>query len=166
MIAMRILDIKEFMTAFLAREHFDEYELTEAQITTFCTFQIDGRYEREYFQDSDASADEDDASQIKWGLVRRQCFDLIKGKRTPLSFRFVIFYPRDKVRPLLEERGAAAEADNVSGLCLNLRYDGTNLLLTTGCSMKSFSRDRSAENVWDDEAASIMSGLGIACEKL
>ena len=171
MIALRILDIKKFMAAFLVRETFDEYSLIEAQITTFCTFQIDGRLERDFF-DEGAPAEHEGAAPpasveyVAWKRVRERCFDLIKGKRTPLSFKFVFFYPEKMLAGFLAEAGVTVKPELVSGLCINLRFDGTNLLLTTGTAMRSFTADRSADRVWDEAVREQLRELGIAAEQL
>ena len=49
MLALTILDIRKFMASFLTGPMFDSYTLAEAQITTSCTWSIDGRLEQAFF---------------------------------------------------------------------------------------------------------------------
>lgn len=49
MISLRILDIKGFMAQLLLRDTFDRFYLTEASITTFGMFLIDGRLQKDYY---------------------------------------------------------------------------------------------------------------------
>ena len=145
MIALNILDIKKFMSLFLGGTLFDEYSLVEAQITTFCTFSIDGRYEA-LFEDAPPG----ETSYVRWSKLKEHCFSIIRGKKTPLFFKFVFFYPEEELPKLLGSLDTSLGISEVKGLCLNLRYDGTNLVLTTGTSLKVFSMDRSADRAWDD----------------
>ena len=177
MIALGIIDIRRFMSAFLVGTHFDDYALAEARITTFCTFSIDGRLEPSFFgEDSRTGASSEDSghmpdpavlapvSYIRWGQVRERCFDIIKGKRTPLGFKFVFFYPAGKMDAFYDKYGITGSARNLSGLCLNLKFDGSRLILTTGTSMKTFSTDRAADHAWDDEIREILASLSILTE--
>ena len=166
MIALRILDIKKMTAAFLVKGFFDEYTLIEAQITTFCTFQIDGRLESDFFGTGEEEAEESGISYIRWKMVRERCFDLIKGKRTPLAFRFVFFYPGELLHDFVSQRDVTVKEEMISGLCFNLRFDGTNLLLTTGTSMKSFTADRSCDRAWDEYILRLTEKLGIKTEQL
>ena len=145
MIALNILDIKKFMSLFLGGTLFDEYSLVEAQITTFCTFSIDGRYEA-LFEDAPPG----ETSYVRWSKLKEHCFSIIRGKKTPLFFKFVFFFPPEKLREFLNKTDSPLLPQQLGGLCLNLRYDGTNLVLTTGTSLKVFSMDRSADRAWDD----------------
>ncbi len=168
MIALRILDIKKLTAALLIGNVFDDYALMEAQITTFCTFQIDGRIERDFYgsEDEDAPPKDDRIGCVRWRMVKERCFDLIKGKRTPLSFRFVLFYPPEKTDAFLERDDITIRPDILNGLCINLRYDGDNLLLTTGTSMKTFTADRSCDLAWDREVLRLITSLGAETEQL
>ncbi len=165
MIALRILNIKKLIASILVKPDFDRYSLIEAQITTFCTFSIDGRLERDFFEGSEEQPSSG-SGYISWGMVRERCFDIIRGKRTPLSFKFVFFYPPDLLLPFLREHDVTVREDNVLGLCINLRFDGTNLLLTTGTSMKAFTADRSCDRAWDEEVLRLITSMDIETEQL
>ena len=178
MIALSILDLKKFMSAFLIGGLFDEYSLIEAQITTFCTFSIDGRLEKAFYQDrSEISGEEGapllpqedagtGAEYVAWKQVRPYCFEIIKGKKTPLFFKFVFFYPKEKIPAFLSSFGLSTPPEEIAGLCLNLRYDGNNLVLTTGTSMKVFTMDRSCDHAWDDAVRGLMARQSIRTEEV
>lgn len=160
MIALNILDIKKFMSAFLIGSLFDDYLLIESQITTFCTFSIDGRLEKLFGAEGGSDAEEtaknrdtsedQGADYVRWSAVREKCFSVIKGKHTPLFFKFVFFFPPEKLREFLNRTDSPLLPQQLGGLCLNLRFDGTNLFLTTGLSLKVFSPDRELGRAWDD----------------
>lgn len=49
MIAIRISDTKDFMTKLLMKSFFDSFLVSEAQITTYTTFTIDGTWHPDFF---------------------------------------------------------------------------------------------------------------------
>ncbi len=169
MLALTILDIRKFMASFLTGPMFDSYTLAEAQITTSCTWSIDGRLEQAFFGEdpvggNDAPESLPAVEYIRWKDIRDHCFNLIKGKRTPLYFKFVFFYPRENIGRFLARRHISYEADRIAGLCLNLRFDGNRLLLTTGTSLKVFSMDRTVEESWDAYVLESLKNAGVAAE--
>ena len=89
MIALSILNIKEFMNILLRTEAFDSFLLSEGSITTYMTFLLEGRPNTDFFSPEDEAYHQIlSESYIPFSLVRPTCFDLIKGKRTPSSFKF------------------------------------------------------------------------------
>lgn len=180
MIALKILDLRKFMSAFLIRDLFNEYSLIEAQVRTFCTYSIDGRLERAFFETEhaagtvspDTSVAKASAAQdapgsveyVRWNMVKPHVYNLIRGKRTPLSFKFVFFYPPEKLASFLTTAGLRSDAGDVYGLCVNLRYDGAGLVLTTGISRKGFTLDRSVDEVWDAAVRGLLTGQDIGFE--
>ena len=87
MIALQIADIKTFMKQFLLSGTFDHFLLLEGNVTTFAAFHIDGTLHPSYFNTQEQELLENRSLSF-WGEVRPFCLELIKGKRTPLSFRF------------------------------------------------------------------------------
>ncbi len=49
MLALKITDIRDFTNKLFIGEVFDKFCLTEASITTFNTFSIDGRLLKDFF---------------------------------------------------------------------------------------------------------------------
>ena len=98
MIALQVLDIKLFMKQLLIGHNFDRFNISEGTITTFCTFSIDGAWQRD-FLDPDHENVLLDREYTPWKNVREFCFSLIKGKRTPIAFKFVFMLP-EEVQPV------------------------------------------------------------------
>ena len=71
------------MSKFLAGDAFDSFLLEQATISTYNTFTIDGRQNRDFY-----TLEEWEDQEIRpyeftaWKKIRPVCFDLIKGKRT------------------------------------------------------------------------------------
>lgn len=163
MTALQIADIKSFMKKFLLTDSFDRFLLLEGSITTFNTFQIDGTLRKSYY-----SREEQDLlmerSLSLWGEVRPFCLELIKGKRTPLSFRFTLQLSASNTEKLLTQTGVRIPSEQVRGLLMNLKYDGHTLSCTTGTSLSVFSMDKKLDHAWDDMVRKYFCQQGIPFE--
>ncbi len=150
MIALQIQDVKDFMGKLLLQHTFDAFLVVEGSITTYNTFHIDGRLHPDYY-----TAEEQEALKTSlrsfslWQELKPFCLELIKGKRTPLGFRFTFRLSRENTEKLLTQTGSSFSLEQVDGLLLNLRYDETGLVCTTGTSLKLFTMDKSLEHAWD-----------------
>ena len=68
MLALKIIDVKDFMNKLLIGEVFDRFFLVEASVTTFNVFTIDGRLQQDFF-DTD-TADSLKSKSIDYSLWR------------------------------------------------------------------------------------------------
>lgn len=74
-----------------------------------------------------------------------------KGKKTPLSFQFVMMLKLDLVSDILAKYNLAIREDEVAGLFINILYDRQGLKCTAGVSRKTFVLDKTLEEAWDQE---------------
>ena len=149
--AFKIKNLKNFMNQLLLSDTFDYFSVSEISITTFVTFTIDGSLHPDFY-DSETAAHLKKAgkSQVRWSGVKSWCYSVIRGKRTPVSFRFIFLLPEDRARTLCESCGAPVEPENIAGLFLNIQYGSGGLLVTTGTSLKVFTMDKTLEHAFDD----------------
>ena len=167
MIALKITGVKQFMGKLLATDTFDLFMLEEASISTYNTFSIDGRQNRDFY-----TAEEWEDPKIRpyefslWKTIRPICFDLIKGKHTPASFRFVLHLLPEHVASIMEKGDTAVTADQVRAFVLNIKYDGSALTLVTGTAFHSFLMDKTPDQLWDHAMKQFLSKKEIAYEEL
>lgn len=165
MIALKITNIKQFMAKFLAGDDFDAFLLEQAVISTYNTFTIDGRENRNFY-----SSEEWEDKEIRpyefsvWKKVRPVCFDLIKGKHTPAAFHFVLHLSPDRNAAILKTGDTAVTADQVKAFVLNIKYDGTALTLVTGCAFHTFLMDKTPDALWDRAVRQFLSNHQIEFE--
>ncbi len=166
MIALQITSMKQFMNHLLVADTFEPFLLEEAVISTASTFTIDGHINREFYgNDEDQSALP--AWEFRpWSELKGLCFDLIKGKRTPLSFRFVLHLIPEKAAALLEKEGCSVAPSDIRALVLNIRYDGSKAMLTTGTAYHTFLLSKEPDAIWDRAFRKYMDGKGISYEEL
>ena len=150
MISLQIKELKNFMGKLLTSDCFDSFLLEEATITTYNTFYIDGHIQRDFYTD-----DEWEDPSLRpyvfslWKDMRPFCFSLIKGKRTPVSFKIVLHLLPDAVEKVLSQNDTSVTFDQIKGFVLTVRYDGAAITCTTGVSLRTFLPDKGPEKIWD-----------------
>ena len=149
MIAIQMDHIKEFMNKLLLTPVFDDFLVSEGSITTFTTFTVDGQLHREFYDSDEQPVSDPDTDQVTWGMIRSFCLQIFRGKRLPLSFRFVFQLPAAKTVSLLEDNDLPLAPEDIFGLFLNIQYRNNTLMLTTGSSLRVFSLDKSLDQAWD-----------------
>ena len=90
MIALELLEVKGSMGKLLLSEIFDSFLFVEGTITTFNTFTIDGYLKREFFDTEVANTLLETREFSLWKEVKDFCFSVIKGKKAPLNFKFIL----------------------------------------------------------------------------
>lgn len=142
---MTVLDLnaKLYMAHLLLKPTFHRFCLIEGDVTTFNKFHIDGRIHKDFF-------DEDPETEYSyWKDVQEYFLSVIRGKRTPLNFKIILSLAREDFSSFLASRNLSFRPDEIQGLYLNLRYDGSVLQCITGVSMNTFFMDKSLEHEWD-----------------
>lgn len=165
MIALQIADIKSFMKKFLLTDSFDRFLLLEGTVTTFNTFRIDGTLQKSYYTQEEQELLTERSLSL-WGEVRPFCLELIKGKKTPLSFRFTFRLSDSGTEKLLTQTGILLPTEQVRGLLMNLKYDGHVLSCTTGTSLAVFTMDKKLDHAWDDMVRKYFRQQGIPFETI
>ena len=145
MILLSISEVKEFMSKLLLSDTFDSFLFIEGEIVTFNTFSINGYLQKDFF-DKDMIPER---NYSLWKELREYCFSLIRGKRTPLRFKFVFGLSEPNIEKLLRQQGLSFTPQDVQGLYLNISYDRHSLRCVTGTSMNLFTLDKSLEEAWD-----------------
>lgn len=166
MLALQITSMKNFMNQLLAGDTFDIFLLEEAVISTANTYTIDGHINTDFY-----SAHEQEKESLlyefqRWSEIKGLCYHLIKGKNTPLYFKFVLHLKPEHTAALLTKGNSAADVSQIRALVLNIKYDGSKAVLTTGTSYKTFVMNKEADTVWDKAIIKYLSDKEIAFEQL
>lgn len=148
------------MSQFLTTDTFDLFLLEEAVINSANSFTIDGRVNQEFFEEPCKY------DFRPWAEIKNLCFDLIKGKRTPLSFRFVLHLIPEKAAILLQKEDPDLDFSQIKALVVTIRFDGTKIILTTGVSYHTFVLSKEADAIWDRVFSKYLSDKGVEHEIL
>ena len=167
MLALKITDIRDFTNKLFIGEVFDKFCLSEASITTFNTFTIDGRLQRDFFDtDSLNKLTEHGRTHSLWKEIRPFCWSVIRGKRTPLSFKIVLHLSRNGIEAAMRNTDLGISSEQIDGFYLNLQFKNNALLCTTGTSLKTFLMTKQPEQFWDDMILQFLNQNQILFEKL
>lgn len=167
MIALELTDVKDFMNKLLRTETFDHFLLQEAVITGSATYSISGQITKGYYTEEELSEQHLNGMRfLPFALLRNNCFDLIKGKKTPSSFRFVFLLSPENQKKTLDSMGSPFSENDITGIYINLRYQNQLLSLTTGISYNVFSTDKSLDAQWDKLVIKFLTQNAIAFEEI
>lgn len=164
--AYQIKDVKNFMSRLLGTDAFDSFLLAEASITTYNTFLIDGHMVREFF-----TGDVHDDSIMpphefsEWKNMRSLCFDLIKGKRTPVNFKFILHLKPELIDQILQGNDSDVSLSDIKAFVLNIKYDGSMLTCITATAFYTFLPDKTPDKLWDDYFTRFLSEKEITYEE-
>lgn len=150
MLALQITSKKQFMNQLLTGDCFSSFLLESATVTTFNTFQIDGRIHSEFYNKEDpAYLEKTKYSFSKYLDLQEYLYSIIRGNRTPLNLKLTLLLNPDSMDKLLQNNDCSIPRDLLSAFALNIKYDGEKILLTTAISYAGFTMDKSAETIWD-----------------
>lgn len=166
MLALQITSMKTFMNQLLVGDTFDGFLLEEAVISTANTYTIDGHINVDFYPMEERGTDCIPYEFQSWSELKGLCFNLIKRKNTPLFFKFVLQLKPETAAALLAKENSSVEASQVRALVLNIRFDGTKAILTTGTSYHTFVMSKEPDIIWDKALVKYLSGKGIPFEEL
>lgn len=166
MLALQITSMKTFMNRLLVQDAFDDFLLEEASIATACTYSIDGHINSDFFAAEERENGLPAWEFQPWSEIKGLCFHLIKGKNTPLYFKFVLHLKPEKAAALLAKESSDADINLLKALVLTIRYDGTRAVLTTGTAFHTFVPGKDTDRIWDRAVAQYLSSCGVDCETL
>lgn len=147
----QIQDVRDFMKKLLLLDTFDTFLLSEASVTTYVSFHMDGQFHADYFGNDETEISPVEAcGYTLWRRVRPLFFELMKGKNTPKSFQIIFRLAPHNVASLIRQSGLSFSPEDVDGLFLNIRYDGSQLNCISGTSLRLFTLDKSLEHAWDE----------------
>lgn len=147
------LNAKTCMAHLLLKPTFHTFSFIEGDVVTFNHFHIDGELYKDFFDEAP------DQEYSLWKDVQEYFLQMIRGKRTPLSFKIILSLNPEEFPRFLSEHDLAFSPENIQGLYLNLRYDGKELQCVTGTSTKTFTMDKTLEQEWDKYAHSFFARI-------
>lgn len=148
MIVLKIENIKEFMTHLLTGGMFDKFHVGSCEVTTFVTFQTDGRRHDEWF-DTDERI-EDASGLTTWQQLKPVIFTLIKGKKTPEKLRIDFCH----------------YMSNGDVGSLRVQFEKEELLVFTGYMQNEFTLSKEKQQEWDENCIRFIRKNGIVSTQL
>lgn len=161
-----ILDIKGFTGALFNGVLFDDFFTVQAEITTYNSFLIDGRIKKEYY-DTDEIKDTDIDIYSRWKKLKPICFNLIKGKKLPVSFALVFKFPQKDF--IIRQYDKMPQLEQKADYYINIKYNNKILSCTSVCSINTFTAEflnkgNLLQEAWDDFIKVFLKDNNIAVE--
>lgn len=150
MLAFQIDHVKEFMSLLLKSSLFDSFEVRQAFVQTFTSFEIKGILDKEFF-----TLDEQEQlnrNYCLWSEVRPILFQLIKGNKLPKTIKIIFSASQEKTEKI---------SDQASALFLNIIFDHGQIHCTTGSAQKTFSLDKTIDYQWDESILAFLRSKSI-----
>lgn len=164
MISLKVADVKAFMNKLLLQSVFDNFLVSEVEVNTANKFSIQGDLNQSFFSSDELEA-LDGRTYSTWGELRPILYQIIKGNRTPLSFKMVFLLSKSNTENVLSKSGLPFKYEDIGGLFLNIRFDQNGLYLITGTSIKIFTLDKSLDQVWEKDLKTFLKYHEIPCEE-
>ncbi|MCR5271408.1 MAG: DUF5721 family protein [Lachnospiraceae bacterium] len=162
MLSLQIKNVKQFMIDLLKSEYFDNFLLDEAYINTNASFYIDGTIQNGFYTDEDK--EELSLSGLKklpYSYLKNNCFELIKGKRTPVSFKFVFLLPKQTVDEIKKSTAISFDDASVTNMYFICSYNDGKLFLTDGISYQTFVPGHELDKALDNYLKTFLNKLQI-----
>lgn len=166
--AFELTEKKEFMHLLLRSELFDNFLLSEASIHAAVKYDIDGRINKSFYADADDLSGEhlDGLEYLPYGKIRPVCFELIKGKRTPTYFKFVLMLSPSNLMNTIQASGTSVSPADIRAAFLNIYYQNGQLMITTGVSYSTFITDKSFETEWEKFTINFLNRKNVAFSEI
>ncbi len=132
MIALKVLEVKGFMTKLLKEQTFEIFEVRGISITSFTKIEISCFVDKEYFSEEDETL----SNYCKWKQLRQLVFFIIKGEKPPKKIKIVFSLPNQLVKQIHK---------NAASCSLNLVFENREAYFTVASSEKVFSVPNSLE---------------------
>lgn len=166
MIALQIKENKTFMSKLLATDVFDCFLLEETTITTFNTFFIDGRRVNDFYTLEELENEISLPEFSPWSTMRPICFDLIKGKKAPVNFKFVFHLSPETLASITAMPDCSVDFPDVKALVLTIKFDGSTITCISATAFHSFVLDKSLDLLWDIWVKRFLSDSSITFEQM
>ena len=164
MIALSLPELKTATSCLFAKDTFDYFLVKEITIATSNTFHVDGKLHKDYYTEEERE-ELRDPTYSDWKSLRPFCYQMIKGKKLPLSFQIVLQLSSDNVEKFLDRHHFACKTSDVSGLYLHFRYKNGELSVITGTSLNFFTLEKTIDTAWDEMVEKILKLAGILYTK-
>lgn len=141
---MQVFDItnrKEFMAKLLKSDLFESFEVREVISHTAFKLIIDGKRNKEYFNDIQNDPDTIYSDYLSWAEMRKHVYELMQGHTLPTYFKIILSTNAEKTAQL---------SPDASTFYLNITFKDNQISCSTGTAYKCFTLDKSADQIWDE----------------
>lgn len=151
------------MNKLLLQNVFDNFLVSEVEVNMANRHVIQGELNKSFLSNDELEA-LNGRQYSTWSEIRPMVLQLMKGNRTPTSFKMVFILSKSNTEHVIEKNGLPFRYEDLGGLFLNIRFDSNGLYFITGTSIKVFTLDKTLDQVWDKDVRTFLKYHEIACE--
>ena len=163
MVSLKVVDVKACMNKLLLQNVFDNFLVSEVEVNMANRHVIQGELNKSFLCNDELEA-LNGRQYSTWSEIRPMVLQLMKGNRTPTSFKMVFILSKSNTEHVIEKNGLPFRYEDLGGLFLNIRFDSNGLYFITGTSIKVFTLDKTLDQVWDKDVRTFLKYHEIACE--
>lgn len=160
MLDITITETRDFVKKLLTDNTFDHFLAMDTFVRSSITYSFDGRINKDFY-DREELENMPSTSYASWGVLRPHVYNVIRGKKLPLSFKIVLVLSLPGIMDMLEKNHLTIPVSDVANLTLNIYYDGMSIQLTSMATQNIFTMDKTLEHVWDAEIRDFLKSSGI-----
>lgn len=139
--SFEISNRKEFMSKLLKSDLFETFEVREVVAHVAFKMVLDGKRNKEYFQDLTKDPDIVYSDYLTWAEMRKHVYELMLGNKLPTYFKIILSTNKDKTLQL---------SPDASTFYLNITFKENQITCSTGTAYTDFTLDKSADHIWDE----------------
>lgn len=155
MISETIKHTNQFMNQLLASDYFDHFLVNSITVNTFSNYQIDGHIKKDFFSTEEWEQLESH-TYASYAVLRPICYQLVKGKKLPLSLKIIFALNEKEKNQLLTASDSPLSPEDIRDLFINIKYDHGSVTYTTGTSYHIFTMDKTLEQTFDRYVMQLM----------
>lgn len=160
MLDITITETRDFVKKLLMDNTFDRFLAMEAFVKSRITYSFDGRVNKDFYDKEELELMAS-TSYASWESIKTHVYNVIRGKKLPLSFKIVLVLSQPDIMDMLEKNHLTIPVSDVANLTLNVYYDGMSIQLTSMATQNIFTMDKTLEHVWDAEIRDFLKTAGI-----
>lgn len=165
--SLRITAVGNFMKKLLSSDCFDMFLMSSAVLNMASGWTADGHLNKDFYTKEEWEDPEiRPYDLIEWAQMRPVFHELIRGKKAPASFTFVLQLKPDLAKELPDHYHVESSGGFVDALVLTIRYEHSTLTCLSGISMKTFTTDKTVPELWDRYILEFMNRRDISYELL
>ena len=125
------------MNKLIKSDLFDSFQLREAVIHTAFKSVLDGHRNIDFYNTDEREGLSD---YLTWGEMRPYIYQFITGSKYPSYFKIILCTNKQKTEAI---------SDQVDTFFVNITFKASEITVSTGVAYKTFTLDKSPENIWD-----------------
>ncbi len=147
---MKTIEIEErnkLISSLLNDSFWDSFFVYELKIETVYHIEISGKFNDEYLEEDDDTAEEKNAGYVKWGRVKKIFWQILSENKKLRAFN-ASFIASDEISQYFIGKLNVSE-EKIQNLVLTIHYEHGKLYILTGITTGDFLLGQTLDADWN-----------------